>query len=325
MGGVPWTYRLWDRLVLEGRADRCLAVAEFNRRKAEEVFVETERMVSALVGSELAVEFFAASGRPGHDLALRTYLDKFVGEGAAVRGYGLLDAEGRPIGPAGYGVEASPGWRAVKDGEGPALLLLDREVVVDGRRVGYLRLVFGPEFWSFLALPQGFPAGLVVRDPSGQELFRVGLAGAWTAEAVEGFGRLKDAEGRWWRFLGSPLAHGWSVVYLYRPVPWWTMVVNMGLWAAGLALATLVVWSVMGLLGWLRRAERDADRAEEVVAATMAEMAKTLRSTADLAARVSEASKEELEVLRRTVEDAPRFDGERMDRRGSGEGEWQIL
>lgn len=338
--GIPWMYRVLDWMLLDGRGGRMEAVAEMNRWKAAESLAEAERMVAALAASEFAKEFFSRTGGPEGEIGLRSYLDKFVQESPTVHGYEVFDASGRPIPPGKYEftlplpaetVPPSSGWKVVYAAVGTGFWALDREVVVRGERLGFLRLIYGPAYWAFVSLPEGIPGGVVVRDDMGKVVHRTGEVEALGNEVFgKGFGKVKDGSGRLWRVFERPLAGRLVAVYGYRTVPGWKAGLNGALVVTVLALAFLLVRLVVGLFGWVRRQGPDG-AGEEVLAATMAEMVKTLKSTADLAARMKEGTREELEALRKAMEsgrgpaaaaDAGKSGGDRPEREDGG---WEVM
>jgi hypothetical protein len=313
-------YRLLDTMLLDRRASALSAAAALNIRRTEDALEETGRFLSAVAASEFAGEFFSEPRKSDREFPLRAYLDKFIFESDLLVGYEIFDERGRLIAPGRYEFP-SPSAEAVPSPEGAGLLrsyelqsqtyiAVQQPVVVRSRTAGSIRLIYNGSFLDYFTLPSRFPCAVVIADRQSRLVYSsVNGVDRSVALRLEDLRRRNPAvnkvvdQSRTWRVTSMEAGEGLSVAYFFLPVPAWKVVLNSAIYLCGLALLYLLVRLSLSVAAWARSmTAEEGGRKDEVVTGAIAEVAKTLKNTAELAARMTESSREDLASLKKTVE-----------------------
>jgi len=309
-------YAIADSLVMNARCSTVKSFAKMNGQKTAEMFGDYRKFISALSDSDLFLFFMASPGREDRRFELKSYLEKFLKDNDEAVGFELRNPQGvRLLASAktlldlpevplrgDFGMSAFPVQRQV-------FVVFAKRIGQADRDLGTFSLAYRSDIFRALALPEKFDTTLLVLNSVGQLVYA--RSREFDANRID---RLKSSfasgslplsvnfENTRYRVVYGPTESGFRTAYLYKPVALSQVILNVLVIVLAAGLAVFLVWLCAFLYRsvWLK-SRSEKIRKDEIITGTISEMVKTLKSTAELTAKMAENTREDLGMLERTI------------------------
>jgi len=194
----------------------------------------------------------------------------------------------------------------------------------------YLRFVYSPKIFNFLSTTDEFKNFFLVLDNrnkltySSSDKFPPYTLDELRTEILKKKMPFSiQFNGQNYKIFYNNLFNDFTTIYLYQRVPLIQIILNVFMYLLILFLLFVILFLIQYIYKqiYLKIKQKRIDK-EELMTGMMSEMANTLKTTAELTEKVMEDSKENIELVNKTIEKANSLSEEEIS---SGSNEWKIL
>ncbi len=310
-------YSMGDRLFMDGRFHEVQEYSRINEKRVADFLLESEKFLSDLADSQVFKNFLASQA-DDKKFELKFYIEKYLKEDASIAGFELYDLQNQPMVQL-FKIPLETKMPKKLDGSifmtsfnqnGESYISIFKRVAVEGKQRAIIHIIYNPQIFKFCMLTEKFNSSLVILDTDNSPVFyqskdlnRNAISMIRFAIVKAGYAVKASYEGLQYRVIYSPFGGDLKAVYFYTPVTAAKIGLNVFLYLFVIFLIVILILVALTIYRnvYLKhRAEKI--RKEEVITGTVSEMIKTLKSTADLTAKMAESSKEDIAMIRQTIE-----------------------
>ena len=314
--GPSLLYKIFDFVLLDRRYSTFLKFSSLNSQRISDTISEYKVFIDAILLSDFAKEFFLETGKPDREFPLRAYLDKFLFENDLMIGYEIFDEQGRFIAPGRYKITLEKDFNppSVDDTFFKSYIMGEKTFIsftapcsIKDRKTGFLRLIYSGKIFEHLALPTGINSFFIITDDRGVPLCFSGNSDMKGILELYNLSKKSsdtfrfNYDGKKWIRMKNSIGGGLNISYFFVEIPTVKIVINSGLFLVFIFILIVFVKLITFFIKRLKYS-LEGEKREDIISGTVTEVVKTLKTTAEVAEKITESSREELLWLKQKIE-----------------------